>query len=56
MLIYFFRNLLQKGEVLERYDDSFKYQVADHEANSKIDQFNRQLKEERKAKGNALNR
>ncbi|XP_078325279.1 uncharacterized protein LOC111126054 isoform X2 [Crassostrea virginica] len=48
------RNLLQKEEILEGHVESLKYQVA--EANSKIDQLNRQLTEERKAKENALNR
>nr|XP_022326151.1 structural maintenance of chromosomes protein 2-like isoform X3 [Crassostrea virginica] len=48
------RNLLQKKEILEGHVESLKYRVA--EANSKIDQLNRQLTEERKAKENALNR
>ena len=42
------------GESLETDNKSLKYQVA--EAHSKIDQINRQLTEERKAKENALNR
>ena len=53
-LIKFFRNLLQKEDILVRHLESFNCQV--NEANSVIDKLNRQRWEERKTKENALNR